>query len=250
MASEQVRRAKRVDSGLRLMELVAVCQKLDNAQDIVACFGAFVAEVGFTSLICLRWPAASLPTGDNILATTRSKSWLAEYQSRGLARSDPILREASMSLHPFAWSEVGDSRKVDAQGRRVLKLAASYGMKDGFAVPIGGLGMHMGLVSLAGERCDLTPATRASLTLASLYFYNLLAALRRQRVRTPAHISARELEILHWIAAGKSDWDAGQILGISAKTVNYHVERVKRKLGVATRTQAVVAALGEQVEKK
>jgi len=45
------------------------------------------------------------------------------------------------------------------------------------------------------------------------------------------------------IAAGKSDWQIGQILSISNKTVNYHVENVKRKFGVATRIQAVVAAM-------
>ena len=51
------------------------------------------------------------------------------------------------------------------------------------------------------------------------------------------------MEVLRWIAAGKSDWEIGQILQISAKTVNYHVENTKRKFGVATRMQAVVAAM-------
>jgi DNA-binding CsgD family transcriptional regulator len=37
---------------------------------------------------------------------------------------------------------------------------------------------------------------------------------------------------------GKSDTDIGKILGISHTTAHYHVERVKKKLGVRTRTQA------------
>ena len=53
----------------------------------------------------------------------------------------------------------------------------------------------------------------------------------------------REIEVLSWIAKGKSDWQVGQILLISAKTVNYHVERTKQKLRVATRMQAVLAAI-------
>jgi DNA-binding CsgD family transcriptional regulator len=48
---------------------------------------------------------------------------------------------------------------------------------------------------------------------------------------------------LEWIATGKSDWQIGQILDISNKTVNYHAENLKRKYGVATRIQVVVAAL-------
>jgi DNA-binding CsgD family transcriptional regulator len=44
------------------------------------------------------------------------------------------------------------------------------------------------------------------------------------------------------VAAGKSDWAIAQILGISRKTVNFHVENAKRKLGASTRVQAVLAA--------
>ena len=49
--------------------------------------------------------------------------------------------------------------------------------------------------------------------------------------------------MLAWVAAGKSDWAIGRILNISGKTVNFHVENAKRKLGVGTRVQAVVAAM-------
>ena len=55
-------------------------------------------------------------------------------------------------------------------------------------------------------------------------------------------LTRREIEVLAWIAQGKSDWQVGQILMISRKTVNYHVERVKQKLGVATRMQAALYA--------
>ncbi len=56
-------------------------------------------------------------------------------------------------------------------------------------------------------------------------------------------VTARESEILGWVAAGKSDWAIGQILNISGKTVNFHVENAKRKLGVGSRVQAVILAM-------
>jgi DNA-binding CsgD family transcriptional regulator len=58
-----------------------------------------------------------------------------------------------------------------------------------------------------------------------------------------SRVTARESEILAWVAAGKSDWAIGRILNISGKTVNFHVENAKRKLGVGTRLQAVIAAM-------
>jgi DNA-binding CsgD family transcriptional regulator len=62
---------------------------------------------------------------------------------------------------------------------------------------------------------------------------------------TDMDVTPRETQILSWVAAGKSDWAIGQILRISSKTVNFHVENAKRKLGAGTRVQAVVAALRE-----
>jgi DNA-binding CsgD family transcriptional regulator len=56
-------------------------------------------------------------------------------------------------------------------------------------------------------------------------------------------LTPRETQILEWIATGKSDWQIGQILEISNKTVNYHAENLKRKYGVGTRIQMVVAAM-------
>jgi DNA-binding CsgD family transcriptional regulator len=60
-------------------------------------------------------------------------------------------------------------------------------------------------------------------------------------------VTMRESQILNWVAAGKSDWAIGRILRISRKTVNFHVENAKRKLGVSTRTQAVIAAMREGI---
>jgi DNA-binding CsgD family transcriptional regulator len=65
---------------------------------------------------------------------------------------------------------------------------------------------------------------------------------RRERAAR-RQMTARESEVLGWVAVGKSDWAIGRILNISGKTVNFHVENAKRKLGVGTRMQAVIAAM-------
>ncbi|WP_319946039.1 helix-turn-helix transcriptional regulator [Mesorhizobium sp. AR07] len=49
----------------------------------------------------------------------------------------------------------------------------------------------------------------------------------------------REFEALRWAARGKSAWDISQILGLSKRTVTFHLENAKAKLGVRTINQAV-----------
>lgn len=56
-------------------------------------------------------------------------------------------------------------------------------------------------------------------------------------------LSRREAEVLTWVTRGKSNADVGQILSVSARTVEKHLERVYQKLGVESRTAAVAVAL-------
>jgi len=55
-------------------------------------------------------------------------------------------------------------------------------------------------------------------------------------------LTDRERECLTWVSKGKTNWDISQILMITERTVQYHVENAREKLGVDTRLQAVVAA--------
>jgi len=57
------------------------------------------------------------------------------------------------------------------------------------------------------------------------------------------NITPREQEILRWIYLGKSNFEIGAILNISALTVKNHVQKILRKLNVVNRAQAVGKAL-------
>jgi len=77
--------------------------------------------------------------------------------------------------------------------------------------------------------------------LAALY-RNLLAR-KNERGFAALPVTAREREVLSWLAAGKTDKDIGAILGMSPRTVQKHLQHIYEKLGVETRTAAVVRAM-------
>lgn len=73
---------------------------------------------------------------------------------------------------------------------------------------------------------------------------------RRLSRAAPAPVAAgsheltdREIETLTWVARGKSSSEIAEMLGISERTVNFHVENVMRKLDVVSRVQAAVVAV-------
>lgn len=56
-------------------------------------------------------------------------------------------------------------------------------------------------------------------------------------------LTPRELECLRWTAEGKTAWEVGQILGISAQTAARHLGNATQKLGGVNKHHAVVKAL-------
>lgn len=64
-----------------------------------------------------------------------------------------------------------------------------------------------------------------------------------QRLTQRFSLTVREAEVLNWLSAGKTNRDIGEILGMSPRTVNKHLERVYVKLGVETRSAAAAMAV-------
>jgi DNA-binding NarL/FixJ family response regulator len=65
--------------------------------------------------------------------------------------------------------------------------------------------------------------------------------LDRLHARLP--LTRREAEVLVWLSRGKSNRDIAQILDVSFRTINKHLEQIYPKLGVETRTSAVALAI-------
>lgn len=58
----------------------------------------------------------------------------------------------------------------------------------------------------------------------------------------PPPLTGREVQCLCLCARGKSYWETGVILGICERTVSFHMEAVRSKLGAATNAHAIALA--------
>lgn len=83
--------------------------------------------------------------------------------------------------------------------------------------------------------------------LAALVAARLGRSGRQEGVVEDSVLGKREVETLTWAARGKTSLEIGQILGLSKRTVDFHIENARNKLGVATRMQAVVKATRGQL---
>ena len=128
--------------------------------------------------------------------------------------------------------------------KQIVYEASEFGMKSGLIFPMPGLRSGPAMVTIAGHNDGVSEDDRLRLHLAAIYTHAVVRRLSRVRdEHAQQSFSPRERECLQWYAAGKSEWEIGEILSISEKTANTYLERAKQKLGVATRKQAIVAAL-------
>jgi DNA-binding CsgD family transcriptional regulator len=65
--------------------------------------------------------------------------------------------------------------------------------------------------------------------------------LVKRKACTP--LTNREKEVLNWIKIGKTNWEISMILGISERTVKFHVINILHKLNTSSRSHAVAKAI-------
>ncbi|HTV34873.1 MAG TPA: response regulator transcription factor [Xanthobacteraceae bacterium] len=86
--------------------------------------------------------------------------------------------------------------------------------------------------------------------------FDMLAAIIKARLAGIARSSLwpktvplndREVEVLTWVARGKTSMEIGQILGLTKRTIDFHIDNARAKLGAATRTEAVIKAASDRL---
>lgn len=224
------------------VKFVQAMDRASKAAVVQQSFQALIEQLGFAYVICARLAPGQLLEPRSALMCTWPDEFADAYQARGYAPDDPILRDIVHIRYAVDWPQVLERRSLTRAEAAVMEHAGRLGMRFGLAIPITETGGNAGFVSVCGPSPCADARCRSALTLVSIYVYHRLRALAAAS-GTGQRLSQRELEVLRWIAEGKSDWQIGRILAISAKTVNYHTENVKRKFGVATRMQAVVSAI-------
>jgi DNA-binding CsgD family transcriptional regulator len=159
-------------------------------------------------------------------------------------------------------------RNPRARTRRISELVPLAQFRrsplfDEYYRPIGidhamGLPVHVEgnlIVSFVFNRTrrDFTDRERDRLEVVRPHLGNLYRISRAmegaqpRQWAPPPQLSSREQEVLRWCAAGKTDRDIAAILGISPRTVHKHLQRIYEKLGVETRTAAVMRAMSLRI---
>lgn len=173
--------------------------------------------------------------------------WQHCYNERGYLLVDPTVQHALKSTLPIVWSN-----QLFESAHEMWEEARSYGLRFGWAQASRDASGAVGLLSLARSAEELTSqelaAGQAQMSWLVQYAHAAMARLLAPKLAPESQIAltAREKEVLRWTAEGKTAYEISQILSVTERTVNFHINNVIAKLGTSNKTQAAVkaAALG------
>jgi DNA-binding CsgD family transcriptional regulator len=224
------------------------CRRGMPAGELATVFQRALDGFGFRFFSCSSHVDPLRPPRGAVVLHNYPAEWVRAFSELDFYYVDPVFHYANRSLTPFFWDAAEFRAELTAPQLEIMEEARRFGIEHGYTVPI-----HAPRPASAFRAsCSVVPDSAAvasdsylAVQLMSCYMYS---ALSREAETTagsvvPRGLTRRERQCLELAAQGKSDWVAGRILGISERTVHNHIEHAKRRLGVATRVQAIVHAL-------
>lgn len=229
------------------------CEATQRIEDLSPAFQQALETLGFRYFACCAHVDPLKPPRRAVVLHNYPRQWVRYYSELELYDIDPVFLHASRVSLPFFWDAPAFRAGLTPPQLQILVEAARHGIEHGYTVPIHSpyaLGVYRASCSVVPGTASIDAHSYAAVQLMSGYLYD--AANRdvnaREAEAAQPELSRRERQCLELAAQGKSDWVVGKILGISERTVHNHIESAKRRLGVATRVQAIVQALaGQQI---
>ena len=205
----------------------------------------WVRRAGFDGLTCFTDADAATSRGADMWCTW-GDDWVARWKSRSYAAVDPRIVGTAHQTLPCLW----DGGWIVGRGAlsRFLVDAGRVGIASGVAVTLrSGLGR-----SVVAFDSSITPVDKAreaaivAVLRDLLWIAHAVHAWRHLRLASGAparlRLTEREHACLAMSARGLTSRDIGIKLGITGRTVDFHVHKVLGKLGALNRHEAIAKA--------
>lgn len=181
---------------------------------------------------------------NSVINVSYSNDWLYTYCKNEYETVDPVLQSILSSFKTQTWKQTYATANSQKQ-LEFIEEARSFGLTHGITTGMRERDRRFAtFFSFAGGDADGTQRFVALLEYLLPSIHRVLIA----NTHTPLSnrvkgLSQREMTILLWMKEGKTNWEIAQIVGVTERTVRFHIEGIFMKLDVSSRTQAVAQAM-------
>ncbi|KQT49568.1 hypothetical protein ASG47_04420 [Devosia sp. Leaf420] len=207
--------------------------------DFVEIAGRLARDFGFRSTFLVEYGERHLAVVHVLDSDSRRLDWWKDYLSSGLRQSTSYLQGimARSPVQRMSLDRFGDPNDP------LLGYARRMDLVDFTMIPVSHNNEVVGVAGFCGDT-ELDERHKAAL---QMIVYTLFAHVRRDRrmgiVTAPEPLTPREREVIGLSAEGLTSIEIAERLGLSARTVNQHVDNVAEKLGTKNRAHTVAEAV-------
>ena len=225
-------------------EFIEDIQSLSTVGEVMDAMEVVLGDYGFRYFCFNFLPRPTQSFEDVLLANRLPAGWLKLYQEKQFVHADPSIRHCKSMVRPYRWfKEAPYDRETEPRALEVVQRAMDFGLTDGFVIPIASRAGREGHVWLGGRIVDWPDHDLAAIHLMALYAFDRVLELHCPRPQRVPNLTAREREVMTWVAFGKTSWEIGAILGRSERMINKTISDSMMKLDAVTRAQAVAKAI-------
>jgi len=231
-------------------ELIEWLSQVKMVEDLQTACSVLCKQFGFDRFLYGARIPTSFVKPYFIFVNGYPREWRERYTANGYMSIDPTVTHCATHLTPIFWDQTGPQEEKDASVRQFMGEAREFGLNSGVSFPVHSAQGEFAMLNLASSRDHVRAKSSimAAMPYASLFSAHLHEAVRRvfQHQVLPlarVHLTDREKQCLLWAAEGKTTWETSHILGVSERTVIFHLQNAADKLKVVRRPQAVARAI-------
>jgi len=226
-------------------EVHKACEAAQTSAQLFTVADAAIRSFGFSWFALVDDGDLGKNRRDCLMMTNYPSAWVDEVISRRLYRDDPVHAASIRSPNGICWERIREVIAPTQVQLSVLERGRAHGLSSGYTVPFRIPGERGAFFSVAYKKerpFSYAEATSAQL-IGGIVFQRGREMTEGRAVKAHrARLSPRQIDCLRLIAAGKTEWEIGVILDLSPSTVHEYVEGARRRYGVKTRSQLVLAA--------
>ena len=187
-------------------------------------------------------------TAEFVAVSSYPQFWIDRYLSGEIVNFDPVLLASQRTNVGFGWNRIPSMIRMTKVHREIMETGKREGIADGFTVPANVPGEFSGSCNFAVRTGRATPTGNFSMAqlVGSFAFEAARSLVERMQgfdESVRVQLTQRQVQCIVLVARGKTDWEIGQILGISEETAKRHISDARLRYDVPKRVQVVLRAL-------
>lgn len=172
------------------------------------------------------------------------EAWRKAYLRDQLYLCDPLARRAVKFTRPYFWSEIPDLPNLTQEEQHYIQRAAAQKLGEGIGIPLFGPSGRNGYAALGFGQSTRPPGDEVlELQAAAQMGHLAYCRLLLKDLPNGTSLSAREREILRWVARGRTNSQIADVLQLSRNTVETYIRRCFEKLDVNDRVSAALRGI-------